>query len=55
VHPRGDEPRPALGGLSNDARIEPFPLGENRFPGKLSLAECGWLTDANVLVEHENG
>ena len=35
MHPRGGEPRVAHGGLSDDARIEPFPVGENRFAGEL--------------------
>jgi hypothetical protein len=41
MHPCGGEPRAARGGLSNDAWIEPFPVGENRFPRELSLAKVG--------------
>jgi hypothetical protein len=39
MHTRGGEPRAAVGGLSNDARIEPFSVGENRFPRELGLAK----------------
>jgi hypothetical protein len=51
MQPRGGQRRPD-GGLSDDARIEPPPIGEDRFARKLRLAEGKRLTDANVLVEH---
>src|ERR1700759_4626887 len=53
MHPRGGEPRMAVGGLSDDARIELFHVGENRLPRKFGLAKVGRLTDVDVLVEHE--
>ena len=43
-----------VGGLSDDAWIELFPVGENRFPRELGLAKVRRLTDADVLVEHES-
>ena len=53
MHTCGGEPRLAVGGLSDYAWIELFPVGENRLPRELGLAKVSRLTDADVLVEHE--